>query len=259
MKDRKVLITGSSGYLGQRLVESLAENPMFEKVIGFDLREPKSRPDKFLFVRGSVLDRNFEEVVLTEKPDTIVHGAWTFNPTHDLLSQDCVDLGGTLNVLQAALRGGVENFVYTGSTTCYGALPVNPSVPSFLKEEDWNRNMTQRISTAYRYARNKALVDLLFQILQHPRGCIMDVFWIRGAIVVGPNTKNIVSHLARSPFTFGQFMFRVAGDDPSMQFISEFDMVEILYRAVRDRWGGEINVAGGGRGKNNEGFKIMKR
>lgn len=259
MKGRKILITGSSGYLGQQLIKNLAETPLVEKIIGFDLREPKVCPDRFCFIKGSILDRNFEEVVLAEKPDTVVHGAWTFNPTHDLLLQDCVDLGGTLKVLYAALKGGVKNFVYLGSTTCYGALPENPSEEPFLKEEDWVRHSAKRMSTSYRYARNKALIDLLFQILQHPSGCLMDIFWIRGSIAVGPNTNNIVSHLARSPFTFGQYMFRVAGCDPPMQFISEYDMVEILYRAVRDRWGGVVNVAGDGVLKYSEVIKILGR
>ncbi|OGN11712.1 MAG: hypothetical protein A3C71_02970 [Candidatus Yanofskybacteria bacterium RIFCSPHIGHO2_02_FULL_43_15c] len=259
MKGRKVLITGSSGYLGQQLIENLAETPLIEKIIGFDLREPKSYPDKFCFIKGSILDRNFGEVVLAERPDTLVHGAWTFNPTHDLLLQDCVDLGGTLNVLYAAIKGGVKNFFYTGSTTCYGALPENPSEEPFLKEEDWVRHSAGRMSTAYRYARNKALVDLLFQLLQYPSGCLMDIFWIRGAIVVGPHTNNVVSHLARSPFTFGKFMFRVAGYDPPMQFISEHDMSEILYRAVRDRWGGVVNVAGDGTVKYSEVVRVLGR
>jgi len=261
MRGRKVLITGAGGYLGQRLVENLAEDPSIEEVVGLDLKAPPSasRP-AYRYLQGNVLDsRNLEEIVLVEKPDTVVHLVWTFNPTHDLLLQDCVDLGGTLNVLHAALRGGVQNFVYAGSTTCYGALPENPNREPFLKEEDWIRQSAKRMSTPYRYARNKALADLLFQILQYSGGCLMDTFWIRGAIVVGPHTNNIVSHLARSPFTFGKFMFRVAGCDPPMQFISEYDMIEILFRAVRDKWGGVVNVAGNGVVNYSEVVKMLGR
>jgi len=159
--------------------------------------------------------------------------------------QDQVDIEGTRNVINAAAANNVENLVYLGSTTCYGTLPENPSKEPFLKEEDWAEHSEKRKNVNYRYSRNKAIVDEMLQNhLKEFPVVTRNWFWIRGAIVLGPNTNNIVSYIAKSPFTFGKFMFSVSGYNPPMQFVSEFDITEILYKATMEKWAGVVNVAG---------------
>ena len=41
-------------------------------------------------------------------------------------------------------------------------------------------------------------------------------------------------------------MFQVKGCDPQMQFVSEEDMINVLYKATVEKWKGVVNVAGGG-------------
>ena len=78
---------------------------------------------------------------------------------------------------------------------------------------------------------------------QHPE---MEVLILRGAIVVGPHTKNIVSQMVEWPSLSFPFMFSVAGADPPMQFLSEEDIAEILYRAVKSHVTGVFHCAGDG-------------
>lgn len=244
MKPKTLLITGSEGYLMSKLVERLLIDPRIGKIYGMDIREKSEKTDpKYVYVRYSVTEP-FEHLFASVKIDSIIHAAWWFNPTHDLDAQDKLDLGGTFNVLCFALKKNVRQLVYLGSSTAYAAIPENPSTEPFLREEDWEYNRLKRLGANYRYSRNKATVDMWLQALTRGLDSSRKFFWMRGAIVVGPNTRNIVSYVAESPFTFGKLMFRVYGYDPPMQFISEEDMTEVLFRATLEEWEGVYNVAG---------------
>lgn len=255
---RRILITGSCGYLAAQLTAKLKADQRVEKIIGIDIKEKDDQDEKYFHIKMSVTDPLLFDRLKNENFDTIIHAAWTFNPTHNFATQDYLDIGGTLNILDIAVKKNIKNFVYLGSTTCYAPLPENPPSPPFLKESDWQKNSDKRKKTRYGYSRNKAIVDEIMQNFSHHNPKI-NVFWIRGAIVLGSKTNNIVSYVAKSPFTFGKFMFRVAGFNPPMQFISEYDIIEILYLATVNEWKGVVNAAGNGVLKYSEIVKILDR
>lgn len=248
MEKRRIFITGCEGYLMRQLIAKLKENPKVEEIFGIDIKEASSQEDeKFTYIQKDVTSKALWKIVAENNINTIIHAAWTFNPTKDTTLQDKVDIGGTRNVINAAAANNVENLVYLGSTTCYGPLPENPSEEPFLKEEDWAKHAEKRKNVDYRYSRNKAIVDEMFQEhLKEFPVVTKGWFWIRGAIVLGPKTNNVVSYIAKSPFTAGIFMFSISGCNPPMQFVSEFDITEILYKATMEKWVGVVNVAGSG-------------
>ena len=259
---RKILVTGSEGYLMRELIERLAADDHVESIIGVDVRKEGKPAPKFTYHCLSVTDSALKDIVAEQRPDTIVHGAWVFNPAHDVTKQREIDIEGSRNVLKVAAESdAVEHVVYTGSTTAYGAIaencdPDNNEKALLLKEEDWVNFAEKRLSGGYVYSADKAVVDQMFQEFEknHPD---KNTFWIRGSIVVGPGTSNIVSYVARSPFTLGLFMFQVKGYDPEMQFASEEDMINVLYRATMEKWKGVVNVAGEGTVTYTDLAKIM--
>ena len=78
---------------------------------------------------------------------------------------------------------------------------------------------------------------------EHPE---IGVIMLRPSIVLGPHTRNIVSEVFRWPFSSFPWVLQVRGADPPMQFLSEEDTGEILYRAVRSEVRGVFNAAGDG-------------
>ena len=72
------------------------------------------------------------------------------------------------------------------------------------------------------------------------------VIILRPSIVLGPHTRNIVSEVFRWTFSSFPWVLQVRGADPPMQFLSEEDIGEILYRAVRSEVRGIFNAAGDG-------------
>jgi UDP-glucose 4-epimerase len=77
----------------------------------------------------------------------------------------------------------------------------------------------------------------------HPE---IQVMILRPSIVLGAHTRNIVTQMLEWPWLSFPWMFQVRGADPPMQFASEEDVAEVLYRAVKSDARGIFNVAGDG-------------
>ena len=168
-----------------------------------------------------------------------VHLAWQSDPLHDARRQRDVDVQGSLNFFRAAAAAGLKCVVYCGSTAAY-VNPQNPTEPPWLAEET-KTNGTPN----YLYSSHKAEVDRIAQdfLERHPD---VNVTILRGAMVLGPHTQNIVARMVDWPWSSFPWMFQVQGADPPLQFLSEEDMCEILFRAVTSGRGGIFNGAGDG-------------
>src|SRR5262249_11009238 len=111
-----ILVTGSSGWLGQTLVPKLLREG--HAVIGLD-----PVPGPTTHVVGSVVDRALVRRTLQEHGiDAIVHAGALHKPqvaTHDPSHFVAVNVQGTLNLLEEATAPGsaVDRFVFTSTTS----------------------------------------------------------------------------------------------------------------------------------------------
>ncbi len=235
----RLAITGSSGYLAQALIRRLGSTPECEFILGLDIRPRELEagcPSKFLQHDLTAPWEELRDLFLSHKINTGLHLAWQFNPIHDETRHRKVDVEGSENFLRAAEAAGLKRIVYAGSTTAY-VNPANPAEPPF-PNEDSPVSGTPR----YLYSKHKAEVDRMIQEFmgRHPE---VQVVLLRGAIVLGPNTQNIVTKMTEWPWRSFPWMFQVRGADPPMQFVSEADIGEVLYRAVTSEVRGIFNVA----------------
>jgi nucleoside-diphosphate-sugar epimerase len=128
----KILITGSSGHLGEALVRTLQSSS--NEVVGLD-----KTASPFTARVGTIADRDFVRRCLAGV-DAVVHTATLHKPhvgTH--AQQDFVDTNvtGTLNLVEAAVAAGVSAFVFTSTTSAFGrALTPPPGAPAVWVTEE---------------------------------------------------------------------------------------------------------------------------
>jgi UDP-glucose 4-epimerase len=128
----KLLITGSSGHLGEALMRTLADGP--HEAVGVDIL-----PSPFTTVVGSIADRAVVDSCM-RGVDAVLHTATLHKPhvaTHT--RQDFVDtnITGTLNLLEAAVQNRVRSFVFTSTTSTFGdALTPPRGAPAAWITED---------------------------------------------------------------------------------------------------------------------------
>jgi UDP-glucose 4-epimerase len=110
----RILVTGSSGWLGIHLVPRLKADGHF--VVGLD---PKPGPDTDII--GSVADRALVRSVIGDhRIDAIVNGGALHKPnieTHGREDFLEVNVRGTFNLLEEAVAQGVTRLVFTSTTS----------------------------------------------------------------------------------------------------------------------------------------------
>src|SRR5688572_10398738 len=132
MEPMRVLVTGSSGHLGEALVRVLGAEGI--DVVGLDVLESPHTS-----AVGSIADRAFVRRSMAGV-DAVIHAATLHKPhVGSHTRQDFVDtnITGTLNLLEEAVAAGVGGFVFTSTTSAFGrALSPGPGAPAAWIDED---------------------------------------------------------------------------------------------------------------------------
>jgi UDP-glucose 4-epimerase len=124
----RILLTGSSGWLGRYLAPMLVEDG--HAVTGLDVA-----PGDFTRIIGSVADRGLiDRTFAAEGIEAVIHAGALHKP--DIVrypAQAFVDVNvtGTLNLLEAAARAGHDRFVFTSTTS----LMITAAIRAEAQEE----------------------------------------------------------------------------------------------------------------------------
>jgi len=76
---KHILITGVSGYFGQRLVRSLRDKPEIKCITGVDIRPPSIADGKLEFHQCDIRD-DLSWLFLPRDIDCVIHTAYTLPP-----------------------------------------------------------------------------------------------------------------------------------------------------------------------------------
>jgi UDP-glucose 4-epimerase len=240
MSGRRVLVTGAAGYLGSRLVESLAARRAAGSgmacIVASDVRDVPAdrRLPGVEYVAIDVRDPGVADVMRSHSIDTVVHLAAIVTPgaKSNRALEYAVDVLGTRNVLEACVATGVRKVIVTSSGAAYGYHADNPA---WLTEDDPVRGNEE-----FAYSHHKRLVEEMLAEFRRNHPELGQVVFRVGTIL-GETTQNQITALFQRPR-----LIAIRGSASPFVFIWDRDVVGAIEHAVFSDRTGIYNVAGDG-------------
>ncbi len=234
MSIKKVLITGSSGYLGSQTVAALAGRADLA-VIALDVREPATRLPGVTYEVADIRAPEVDAIVARNHPEVVVHLASIVTPgknSNRAFEYD-VDVNGTRNLLQACVAHGVRRLIVSSSGAAYGYHADNPE---WLTESDPVRG-----NEVFAYSCHKRLVEEMLAEYRasHPD---LEQLIFRIGTILGPMVRNQITDLFEKPK-----ILAIAGSDSPFVFIHDQDVVGAIQHGIDSKNVGIFNVAGDGK------------
>lgn len=133
---KRILVTGAAGFIGSNLVEDLLGHD--NEVVGLDNFSTGFQENfrgfaqhkHFTFIEGDIRDMEACKAAV-QGVDYVLHQAALGSvprSIQDPVTTNAVNVGGFLNMLQAAKEEGVKRFVYATSSSVYGDEQRLPKV-----------------------------------------------------------------------------------------------------------------------------------
>jgi UDP-glucuronate 4-epimerase len=135
----KILVTGAAGFIGSHVAQRLLQRG--DVVVGLDnfapnyprarkeanLKEYASH-DRFTFVEADIRDAQaMRDLFEAQKFDRVMHLAAMGNVRYSIehaQEYTAVNIGGTVNLLEAARLSGIRYFVFASTSSAYGNAPI---------------------------------------------------------------------------------------------------------------------------------------
>ncbi|MFT4571171.1 MAG: UDP-glucose 4-epimerase [Hyphomicrobiaceae bacterium] len=223
----KILITGIAGGIGRLVAERLHGE---HEVIGIDRSPWRDAPPSIRVHRLDLRKRQFEDIVRTEQPDTIIHMAFVRHFRGDPAVRHEVNVQGTRRLLEHAAAYDVGKVVVVSSAYVYGALADNPRYVA----EDHPLNVSRNFPELRDLAEVEGVVGAF--LWRYPD--------IATSILRPVNTLGRDTNSAVGRYLDLDIVPTVMGFNPMMQFIHEQDLADAVCLAVEKGLRGIFNVAG---------------
>lgn len=241
---RSIAITGISGYIGSLLLSRLGEIESLERIVGIDRVLPRGNSPKLKFYCQEIL-KPIANIFTDNGVDVAIHLAFVLKPTHHLVRARQIDIGGTLNFLEACRQVRVKQILYLSSHTVYGT--------HFGRVKSFKEDSPLHPLPGFQYSQDKAEVErILTDFATSNRNICITI--LRSCPVIGPNAANSVATMMLKPI-----MLRITGYDPPMQFVHENDLVKLIMTFLEQGKGGTFNVAGAGKVRYSDIATLAKR
>jgi UDP-glucose 4-epimerase len=178
----KVAVTGPTGEIGKPLMAELEKRDEVGSVVGMARRafDPSVEGwEKVEYRRGDILDRG-SLAALFDGADVAVHLAFAIFGSREETRK--INLQGTRNAFETAIKAGVKRLVYASSVAAYGFHPENP--------QPLDEDVPARGSEGFYYSAQKAELESLLDELLPGSG--VEAYVFRPCIVAGPRATMLI-------------------------------------------------------------------
>lgn len=118
----KILVTGSSGFLGQNIIKMLSNPTQQEKfsIVACGRKDMTFSNKDVVYEQFDITDHHMVDVILGQhKPDLVIHCAALCKPWGKWNDFYKGNVEGTQNMLNASLKNNVERFIHISSPSVY--------------------------------------------------------------------------------------------------------------------------------------------
>jgi UDP-glucose 4-epimerase len=221
----RIAITGASSRLGAALVPLLERDDGVSEILGLDRAEPAYGSGKFRFVRRDVRDERIGDDLRGQ--DAVVHLAFLYQPPLPAWKEVySVNIDGSKNLFDCAVKAGVRKIVFASSVAAYGSFPDHP-VP--ISEQHPIRLM----SPVFYYNACKFRVETCLDELE-ARHADLRVTRLRPCTIAGRGFSHVLSR---------RIFLNPAPHVPT-QFVWMDDIVQAFHLALIQDAPGAFNIAG---------------
>ena len=134
LANSRILVIGGAGFVGSLIVDRLIGEPVCEIAVFDNLVRGSRRnlesallDERVRFIEGTITDRETLAGVM-EGVDYVFHLAalWLYECVHEPRAALEVNVVGTYNVVEAAMKARVKKVVYSSSASVYGDALFTP-------------------------------------------------------------------------------------------------------------------------------------
>jgi len=209
VNNKKILIFGSSGFLGQHLVSLLKKD---NEIIQFDINSSEDSICDSNFIQGSILDT---ELVLTAAKDVDIVYHFAAMTDLDIVNNNPakaieVNIAGTSNILDACIKEKVEQFIFSSSVYVYSQFGGV-------------------------YKSTKQACELLIEDFDKMHGLNYTILQLGSVYGPGAKQTNLISRLIKEALTTDQFQHSGSGVE-ERQYIFVKDVVNALINIANSQY-----------------------
>ncbi len=221
----RIAVTGASGVVGRGVVTRLLSQG--HDVVGLARHRPQSWPSAATFVQCDIRDADAVQRAVAGA-DVVAHFAWAVPTGREKQRCHDINVGGTTNVVDAAVRHGVRRIVVASSAHVYGRYRARAAP---LTED-------QRLDPRSSEGEDKKRVEQLLA------ACGAEWVAVRSAVILGRGVDNWVRRFLASVL----FADVDGSGSRPVQVVHSDDAHRVFVRAVLDTGigSGPVNLAAPG-------------
>ena len=208
----------------------LEADPEVENVIGIDLKRPVELFHKLTWVKRDIRDPLIWQDM--QGCEVLIHMAFIVLPIRNTVEAMEINVEGSMNVFEAAVKAGVRKIIYTSSVSVYGAWPDHPMG---IKENQPCRGMPN-----FYYSWSKAKVEEYLDEFEKVNLATV-VTRLRPPITLSSKNYSLAKYIFERPLGI-----KFSNRDTRMQFVLDEDVAQAILLAIKNDFGGCFNLSADG-------------